>query len=174
MRKVAVRIEELENRFTGAMAYFAKEVGIVGAAEGRLLGFLILAGEALSQDNLMEKSGMSRGNVSMALRVLIESGFIRKTRRKGDRREYYEAHADLWRVTLGLVLDRISRQIETAHNEFRELLAEGRNIKKNDRDAGERRNAARLVRQVEKLEGYITGAYKLMDSVRRLVGRSKK
>ncbi len=164
-------LDQLETRFAEAMARFAKEVGIVGATEGRLLARLILGDEPLTQDDLMAQVGASRGNVSTALKILAEGGFIRTTTMRGSRRAYYEAQPNLWRVTIGFVLMRIGHQIEVVHQEFLTLLEDGRDVKRNGGSAEERRNAAHLLRQVERLTTYTDGARKLLQTVRKLVGR---
>ncbi len=166
-------IESLESRFCEAMATFAKEVGIVGAMEGRLLGRLVLAEEPLSQDDLMERTGASRGNVSTAMRELLEAGFVRRIHRPKDRRDYYEANSDLWRITIGHVVGRIRRQIETVRIEFDDILECARILKKTAPSATHRRTAARLVKPLETLVKYTRGARNLLASVNRLVERER-
>jgi DNA-binding transcriptional regulator GbsR (MarR family) len=155
-----------------AMGQFSKDVGFVGATEGRLLGYLILADKPLTQDDLMALSGNSRGNVSTAVRTLIEGGFARKTTQRGSRREFYEASATLWRTTILFVITRIARQIDWVNEEFRQILDEARELKRAPA-AAERQLAAHFIRRVETLSRYTSSAHKLLGTVTRLVERSK-
>jgi|GEM_PF-5533954 len=166
-------IEQLQHRFVEVMGNFAKEVGIVGASEGRLLGYMILSNRALSQDDLMEMSGASRGHVSTALKTLISGHFVKKTTVKGSRKEYYEANQDLWRVTIGFVLRRISQQIDIIHVEFNEILRETNSIKSGNNSASEKRSALQLQKRVEKLSIYTKSAHALLSTVEKLVNRGK-
>ncbi len=166
-------IADLENQLVEAMGRFAKDIGIVGVSEGRVLGRLVLSNRPLTQDEIMELSGASRGNVSTALKTLMEGGFARKVWVKGSRKEHYEAVTDLWRVTLSFMLDRMSRQITAVHEEFLELLADGIQLKKNGESAAERRAASRLVQRVELLTGFTAGGRNLVDTVRKLIDRNK-
>lgn len=166
-------MEEPQIRFVEVMATFAKEVGIVGATEGRLLGHLILADEPLTQDDLMALTGSSRGNVSTALRNLLEGDFVCKIRVSGSRRDHYEARADLWRITIGFVIRRIGRQIKTAGGEFLRILDAARALKTSGKSAAVKRDAARLFNRVETLTTYTNGASKLLETVQKLVERGK-
>jgi len=167
-------IDELETAFVEAMAHFAKEVGIVGATEGRLLGRLILAGKPQTQEELMARTGASRGNVSTALRALADAGFIRKRRLAGSRKEEYESRTDLWGVTVGFVLAHIRRQLETLRVEFGTIRAEAAAAKHSGLTAPARHKAAHLADRLETLLSYTDGAAKLLDAVRRLVDREPR
>jgi len=166
------RIEKLQRNFVDLMGNFAREAGIVGATEGRLLGHLILADDVLSQDDLMELAGASRGNVSMAMRTLIDGGFVRRTVKKGSRRDYYEVQNDLWRITIRFVLTHLGRQIETVHREFALILDEANQIKRHSETGRERQIAGRLIQSVEHLSRYTSGALKLLMAVNKLVDRT--
>jgi len=167
-------LSALEDRFVEAMAIFAKEAGIVGAAEGRILGRIILADKPLTQDELMELTGASRGAVSMSLRTLTEAGFVRKCFVKDSRRDHYEAPESLWRITIGFVLARIGRQIEWVNSEFTEILAAARNLKNSAPEAVQRRAAARLVNRIGKFQVYTVGALDLIATVQKLVSKKVK
>lgn len=166
-------IDQLQRRFVEVMGNFAKEVGIVGASEGRILGYLILSDKPLSQDDLMEISGGSRGHVSTALKTLIVGHFAKKTTIKGSRKEYYEANQDLWRVTIGFVIRRIGQQIDIIHAEFTDILKETALIKNSNHSASEKRSALQLQKRVEKLSLYTKSANTLLSTVEKLVTRGK-
>lgn len=164
-------IHVLEMRFVEAVSRFGKEVGLMGANEGRIFGWLILSNEPLSQDALMEVTGASRGNVSMGLKLLVNAGFANKVRLKGDRRDYYEANADLWRMTIGTVLAKIGHQIEIVHTELLDILERAKQMRKHAASAGEKRKAGRIAARVEKLVKFSKGGLNLIRSVKRLVER---
>ncbi len=57
---------------------------------GEVHAVIYLSEKPLCIADIMEELGISKGNVSMALRKLEELGLIRKVWIKGDRKNYYE------------------------------------------------------------------------------------
>jgi len=158
-------LEELQERFIDAVGRFAKEIGITGYTEGKIFGQLLLAFEPLTQDDLVEKLEISRGKVSTALKTLTEQNFVKKTGVKGSRREYYEAELNLWKVTLSYVLHQIGGRLGQLTLIFDQILDEGRTLKKTGDSSTERRNAALLVRRVQKLQVFVKAAQGLLKQV---------
>jgi DNA-binding transcriptional regulator GbsR (MarR family) len=78
----------------------------------RVHGLLFVTGEALSMDDIMERLGISRGNVSMNLAKLVEWGLVRRAHRRGDRRDYYEAPGDVWEMFTLIAAQRKRREID--------------------------------------------------------------
>ena len=76
---------------------------------------LLVSDEALSTDEIMAELGVSRGNANTNLRELVGWGLIRKVVRKGERREYFEAEKDVWKIFCTVARERKRREIEPAH-----------------------------------------------------------
>lgn len=83
-------------------------------------GLLFITGDVLSMDDLMERLGISRGNVSMNLTRLVEWGLVRRVHRRGDRREYYEALGDVWEMFTLVATQRKRREIDPMLNTLRQ------------------------------------------------------
>jgi DNA-binding transcriptional regulator GbsR (MarR family) len=83
---------------------------------GQLYGVLLLHGEPLSLDELMEALDISKASVSTNIRTLEHVGMVRQvwTKGKGDRRKYYEAEADLLRIITNIISAREMRDVERA------------------------------------------------------------
>lgn len=81
---------------------------------GHLYGALLMSPEPLSLDELEEIVGKSKASVSMNMRALERWGMVREAWVKGDRRKYYEAEADLWKVARGVIESRERREVEVA------------------------------------------------------------
>lgn len=75
-------------------------------------GLLYITGKALSMDDLMERLGISRGNVSMNLTKLLEWGLVRRIHKRGDRRDYYESLQDVWEIFTRVAAQRKRREID--------------------------------------------------------------
>ncbi len=75
-------------------------------ALGRLWTVLYLSGEALAAADLGERLAMSAGAVSMGLTELQRWGVVRRVWRPGERREFYEAETDFWKMISKVVRER--------------------------------------------------------------------
>src|SRR5262245_37884062 len=75
-------------------------------------GLLFITGQALSMDDIMERLGISRGNVSMNLSKLIEWGLVTRVHKRGARRDYYESLADVWEMFTLVAAQRKRREVD--------------------------------------------------------------
>ena len=73
---------------------------------------LMISPEPMTTDQLMEELGVSRGNVSMNLRALMEWGVVHKEFVAGDRKEYYVAEKDAWKIALQIARERKRRELD--------------------------------------------------------------
>jgi DNA-binding transcriptional regulator GbsR (MarR family) len=93
---------------------------------GRVWTLLFLRGEPLTAAELCEQLAISTGAASMALSDLEHWGVVRRSRKPGDRREYFEAETDIWKMISRVLRERELMQIERALDVFdraREQLA---------------------------------------------------
>jgi DNA-binding transcriptional regulator GbsR (MarR family) len=81
---------------------------------GHLYAALLMNPDALSLDELEEIVGKSKASVSMNMRALERWGMVREVWVKGDRRKYYEAESDLWKVARSVIDSRERREVGTA------------------------------------------------------------
>jgi DNA-binding transcriptional regulator GbsR (MarR family) len=65
---------------------------------GRVWTVLFIAGGALSAGDIGEQLQMSAGAVSMSLTELQRWGVVRRVFRPGERKEFFEAETDFWRM----------------------------------------------------------------------------
>lgn len=87
-------------------------------------GLLYLTGQAMSMDDIMERLGISRGNVSMNLGKLLEWGLVRRIHKRRDRRDYYESLSDVWEMFTLVAAQRKRREIDPILNTLRKCREE--------------------------------------------------
>lgn len=75
---------------------------------------LLVSPEPLTTDEIMERLSISRGNANTNLRDLTGWGLVRVLMRKGDRRDFYEAEKDVWRMFCIIARERKRRETEPA------------------------------------------------------------
>lgn len=78
----------------------------------QLHALLLVSPDPLSADEMMAELNMSRGNVNMNIRELIDWGLVEKVHKPGDRKEYFIAEKDIWEVTKRVARERKKRELE--------------------------------------------------------------
>jgi DNA-binding transcriptional regulator GbsR (MarR family) len=105
------RLADVQQRFVELWGDMSSWWG-VSRTMAEIHGLLYITGEALTAEQIKERLGISRGNVSMNIRTLVEWGLVRRVRRRGDRRDYYESLTDVWEMFTVLAQQRKRREID--------------------------------------------------------------
>lgn len=85
-------------------------------------GYLLMADEPACTDTVMEELNISRGNANTNLRELVSWGLIRSVSRRGDRKEYFEAECDVWKMFSCIARARKRRELDPALAALQEVL----------------------------------------------------
>jgi DNA-binding transcriptional regulator GbsR (MarR family) len=83
---------------------------------------LFIDGRALNTDDIMARLSISRGNASMTLRTLVEWGMITRTHNPQDRKDYYAAEQDVWKLFATIARARKRREIEPLMASLKQVL----------------------------------------------------
>src|SRR5712691_8661382 len=105
------QLQEVEDQFVDLWRTMSSLWGI-SPTMAQVHGLLYITGAALSMDEIMDRLGISRGNVSMNLSKLVEWGLVRKVHQRGDRREYYESLEDVWEIFTLVLAQRKRREVD--------------------------------------------------------------
>jgi HTH-type transcriptional regulator, glycine betaine synthesis regulator len=89
---------------------------------GRVWTVLFIAAEPLPAAAIAERLSMSAGATSMALTELQRWGVVKRVWRPGERKEFYEAETDFWRM-ISKVFDERERLIAESVRERLERAA---------------------------------------------------
>jgi len=124
---------------------------------GQLYGMLYLSAAPMTLDQMAENLEISKGNVSINIRALERWNMVRPVWVKGDRKDYYEAETDFWKIIRGVLKEREKKEFDQA------LAAIGR-IRTKSEDAHRKEKSsdtAFAVDRLKKLEDFI----KTMDQL---------
>jgi DNA-binding transcriptional regulator GbsR (MarR family) len=91
---------------------------------GQIYALIFLSQRALNADEIAETLEFSRSNVSMGLKELQSWRLVRMKHQPGDRREYFEAPADVWEIFRVLGEERRRREVEPTLSMLRMALLE--------------------------------------------------
>jgi DNA-binding transcriptional regulator GbsR (MarR family) len=71
---------------------------------------------------------ISRGNANTNLRDLVGWGLVRSVIRKGERKEFFEAEKDVWRIFCTIARERKRREVSPAMEVLRKCADETKNL----------------------------------------------
>jgi len=86
-------------------------------AMGALYGALYLSPTPLSLDDLIPIVGVTKGAVSTNVRALEQLGMVHRHVRSGDRKDYYHADTDFWKITKTILERRQKPEFDKALKE---------------------------------------------------------
>ncbi len=104
-------------------------------ALGRVWALLYLAPQPLSAAEIGDKLTMSSGAVSMALNELQLWGTVTRAHKPADRKEYFRAEEDIWKMVTRVLSDRELREVDSACETFQRAEE---TLKEQSHDAKER------------------------------------
>ena len=124
---LTARLSQVEGQFVDLWGTMSSLWGI-NPTMARIHGLLYITGEALTMDDVMDRLGISRGNVSMNLTKLVEWGLVHRVHTRGDRRDRYASVSDVWEMFTRVAAQRKRREIDPVLSTLRrcrdELSAE--------------------------------------------------
>jgi DNA-binding transcriptional regulator GbsR (MarR family) len=94
----------------------------VNRSVAQIQALLFLSDRPLTAEDIAETLGMARSNVSNSIRELLSWKLIRRVPVLGDRRDHYEAEADLWQIMTHIARGRKEREIDPAVAALRHVL----------------------------------------------------
>lgn len=89
---------------------------------GQVYACLFISPDPLNAEQLMERVGVSRSNISMSLRELQSWNLVRLIHLQGDRRDYFTTPDDIWEIVRTLAEERKKREIDPTLTFLREVL----------------------------------------------------
>jgi len=94
----------------------------VNRSVAQIQALLYLSDRPLNAEDIADALGMARSNVSNSLKELLGWKLIHRTPVLGDRRDHYEAEADLWRILTRIAEGRKEREVDPAMAAIRRVL----------------------------------------------------
>jgi len=116
-------LSPLVRSFVGHFGEMGSRWGI-NRTVGQIYALIYVSPQALNADDIAEQLEFSRSNVSMGLKELQAWRLVSLRHLPGDRREYFEAPGDAWKVFRTLAEERRRREIEPTLSMLRNALLE--------------------------------------------------
>ena len=106
-----MKLTEAKQQFISSWGAFGTHWGI-NRTMAQIHALLLVSPDPLTQDDVMEELNISRGNTNMNIRELINWGLVERVLLPGERKEYFSAEKDIWKVVKQIVKERKKRELE--------------------------------------------------------------
>ena len=106
-----MKLTEAKQQFISSWGAFGTHWGI-NRTMAQIHALLLVSPDPLTQDDIMEELNISRGNTNMNIRELINWGLVERVLLTGERKEYFTAEKDIWKVVKQIVKERKKRELE--------------------------------------------------------------
>lgn len=105
---------------------FAEMAPVLGLSRpaAQCLGAIWRAAQAPSADDLVARLGLSRSNISVALKELRGLGLVQTARSPGSRKDYFVSESDPWAMLRQILAERQRREIAPLVDRLRALGGE--------------------------------------------------
>jgi DNA-binding transcriptional regulator GbsR (MarR family) len=104
-------LQEAKKQFIAAWGSFGSNWGI-NRTMAQIHALLLISPDPLSADEVMESLNISRGNANMNLRELINWGLVDRVILRGERKEFFCAEKDIFKVSRTIAKERKKRELE--------------------------------------------------------------
>ena len=124
-----MKLAEAKQQFINSWGAFGTQWGI-NRTMAQIHALLLVSPKPLTQDEIMEELSISRGNVNMNIRDLVGWGLVERVIISGERREYFSAEKDIWKVATQIIKERKKRELDP----MIKLLAQLENVEGDKKD----------------------------------------
>ena len=145
-------LDEARERTIGNLSRISEFWGYPRAMGG-LFAALYLSPGPVSLDDLAPMVGITKGAVSTNIRALEQLGMAHRRLRPGDRKDYYEADTDFWKIAKTVLERRQKPEFDAALRGVSEALGQVRSLPR-PRSDSELARARFYEQRLEAMEGF--------------------
>lgn len=122
--------KEGKDKFIQAWGALGTEWGI-NRTMAQIHALLMIAPNSLSAEEITKELKISVGNANMNIRSLMDWGLVYKELKAGERKEFFIAEKDMWKVVRQIIINRKKRELEP----MLKILEEISDIKEDSEEA---------------------------------------
>ena len=108
---LTMELEEAKSKYIEAWGSLGSSWG-VSRTMAQVHALLMIATDPLSTEEIMEALKISRGNVNMNIRALMDWGLADKVLVPGERKEYFKTDKDPMKLAVQVAKERKRRELE--------------------------------------------------------------
>ena len=149
-----MKLSDAKAQFISSWGAFGTHWGI-NRTMAQIHALLLVSADPLTQDDIMEQLNISRGNVNMNTRDLISWGLVDRVLIPGERKEFFSAEKDIWKVATQIIRERKKRELDP----MLKLLGQLEQVEGDKKD----KNVKQFVDMVSNVRKLGTQADKMLD-----------
>ena len=131
-------------------------------AMGAIFGALYFSPDSLCLDELVERVSITKGAVSTNVRALERLGLVHCQVRIGERRDYYAAETDFWKIIKGILREREKSEFDRALGAVDESLQILQGASADETHAEE---AAFYIERLKNMQGFFRSLDKIVATL---------
>src|SRR5215510_3831142 len=115
-------LTEIKKDFTEGVSQISRFWGFPKGM-GAIFAVLYLSPSALSLDEIVEETGLTKGAISTEIRTLARMGLVHRSTKLGDRKDYYAAETDFYAAIRSILQERQNSEFDRAVRSVKGTLA---------------------------------------------------
>ena len=116
-------LDEIKEDFIQGLSQISQFWGLPKSM-GAIFAVLYLSPTAIGLDELVEKTGFTKGAISTSVRTLARMGLVHRQSKLGDRKDYYIAESDFYKVVRSILKGRENSEFDRALASVKGTLGE--------------------------------------------------
>ena len=114
-------LSKIKKDFTEGLSHISRFWGFPKGM-GAIFAVLYLSPTALSLDEIVTETGLTKGAISTEIRTLARMGLVHRSTKLGDRKDYYEAEADFYSAIRSILKERQNSEFDRAVRSVKDTL----------------------------------------------------
>ena len=115
-------LTQIKRDFTEGLSQISRFWGFPKGM-GAIFAVLYLSPTALSLDEIVQETGLTKGAISTEIRALARMGLVHLSTRLGDRKDYYSAETDFYAAIRSILKERQNTEFDRAVRSVKDTLA---------------------------------------------------
>ena len=146
-----MELQEAKEKYIQAWGALGSSWGI-SRTMAQIHALLLISTKPLSTDDIMEELKISRGNVNLNIRTLLDWGLVDKVLIQGERKEFFKSEKDIMNLGIQVAKERKKRELEP----ILKILSQVKNIEGDSDEAKEfRKVTVDLYAFASQAEGFL-------------------
>jgi len=114
-------LSKIKKDFTEGLSQISRFWGFPKGM-GAIFAVLYLSPTALSLDEIVQETGLTKGAISTEIRALARMGLVHRSSRLGDRKDYYTAESDFYAAIKSILKERQNSEFDRAVRSVKDTL----------------------------------------------------
>jgi len=116
-------LSKIKQDFTEGLSQISRFWGFPKGM-GAIFAVLYLSPTALSLDEVVQETGLTKGAISTEIRALARMGLVHRSTRLGDRKDYYTAESDFYAAIRSILKERQNSEFDRAIRSVKDTLGQ--------------------------------------------------